>query len=68
MNEVEKILNEYYNNYNEDERLIKDKAHQMEYITTTKYIEKYLKSGNRILEVGAGTGRYSINYAKRDIE
>lgn len=65
MNDVEKILNEYYNNYNEDERLIKDKAHQMEYITTTKYIEKYLKKGNRILEVGAGTGRYSINYAKK---
>ena len=65
MNEVEEILNEYYNNYNEDERLIRDKAHQMEYITTTKYIEKYLKDGNRILEVGAGTGRYSINYAKK---
>lgn len=65
MNDVEKILNEYYNNYNEDERLIKDKAHQMEYITTTRYIEKYLKKGNRILEVGAGTGRYSINYAKK---
>ena len=42
MNEVEQILNEYYNNYNEDERLIKDKAHQLEFITTTKYIEKYL--------------------------
>ena len=65
MNEVEKILNEYYNNYNEDERLVKDKAHQIEYITTTKYIEKYLKKGDRILEVGAGTGRYSINYAKK---
>ena len=65
INDIEKILNEYYNNYNEDERLIKDKAHHIEYITTTKYIEKYLKSGNRILEVGAGTGRYSINYAKK---
>jgi ubiquinone/menaquinone biosynthesis C-methylase UbiE len=65
MNEVEEILNEHYNNYNEEERLVKDKAHQIEYITTTKYIEKYLKNGNRILEVGAGTGRYSINYAKK---
>ncbi len=65
MTEVEKILNEYYNSYNEDERLIKDKAHQLEYITTTKYIEKYLKKGDRILEVGAGTGRYSINYAEK---
>lgn len=65
MNEVEQILNEYYNNYNEDERLIKDKAHQLEFITTTKYIEKYLKDGDRILEVGAGTGRYSIDYAQK---
>ena len=65
MKDVEKILNEYYNNYDEDSRLIKDKAHKVEYITTTNYIEKYLKSGNRILEVGAGTGRYSINYAEK---
>lgn len=65
MNEVEHILNEYYNNYNEDERLIKDKAHQLEFITTTRFIEKYLKDGDRILEVGAGTGRYSINYAQK---
>lgn len=64
MNEVEKIINKYYNNYDEDSRLIKDKAHSIEYITTTKYIGKYLKEGDRILEVGAGTGRYSINYAK----
>lgn len=64
MNKVEKILNDYYNDYDEDSRLIRDKAHMVEYITTTKYIEKYLKKGDRILEVGAGTGRYSINYAK----
>lgn len=68
MNEVEKILNEYYNNYDEDSRLIKDKAHQIEFITTTKYIEKYLEKGNRILEIGAGTGRYSIHYAKKGFE
>lgn len=65
MNDIEKILNEYYNNYDEDLRLIKDKSHMVEYITTTKYIEKYLKTGDRILEVGAGTGRYSINYAEK---
>ena len=65
MNDVEKIINDYYNNYDEDSRLIKDKAHRIEYITTTKYIEKYLKKGDRILEIGAGTGRYSINYASK---
>lgn len=65
MDKVEKILNEYYNNYDEDERLVRDKTHKIEYITTTKYIDKYLKKGDRILEVGAGTGRYSINYADK---
>ena len=65
MNEVEKIIVNYYNDYDEDSRLIKNKTHMIEYITTTKYIEKYLKKGDRILEVGAGTGRYSINYAQK---
>lgn len=62
--EVEEILEKYYEEYNENERLIKDKAHKIEFLTTTRYIDKYLKKGDKILEVGAGTGRYSIHYAK----
>lgn len=65
MNEIEKIIENYYNNYDEDSRLVKDNAHKVEYITTKKYIEKYLKKGDRILEIGAGTGRYSIYYAQK---
>lgn len=65
MEKIEEIINDYYNNYEEDIRLIKDKTHKLEFITTTKYIEKYLKSGDRILEIGAGTGRYSIYYAEK---
>lgn len=49
----------------EDERLTKDKMHKIEFITTTNYIEKYLKPGNRILEIGAGTGAYSLYYANK---
>ena len=41
MNEVEQILNEYYNNYNEDERLIKDKAHQLEFTSLRMDRESY---------------------------
>ena len=63
---LDNVLNDYYNDaYKEDIRLTKDKAHQIEFITTTKYIEKYLKPGNRILEVGAGTGAYSLYYANK---
>ena len=49
----------------EDERLTKDKMHKIEFITTTNYIEKYLKPGDRILEIGAGTGAYSLYYANK---
>ena len=65
MGNVKQILENYYNDYDEESRLIKDKTHMIEYITTIKYIEKYLKKGDKILEVGAGTGRYSITYAEK---
>lgn len=57
----------YYNKFNEEKRL--DSRHgQVEFITSMKYIHKYLqelerekpKSDIRILDVGAATGRYSI--------
>lgn len=64
--ELDDILNNHYSNdYTEDDRLIKDKTHQVEYITTLKYIDKYLKKGDRVLEVGAGSGIYSLGLAKR---
>lgn len=63
---IEEILNEHYNKIDEEGRLVRDKAHHIEFLTTTKYIDKYLKKGDRILEIGAGTGRYSINYAKKN--
>ena len=58
-------IKEYYSNYEEDNRFTQDKSHRVEFITTTKYIDKYLKKGDRILEIGAGTGAYSIHYAKQ---
>lgn len=59
------IVKNYYDNYEEDQRFTKDKAHSVEYLTTKKYIEEKLKPGDRILEVGAGTGAYSIHYASK---
>lgn len=60
-----KILKDYYSTGDEDKRLDQDKAHKVEFLTTTRYIDKYLKSNAKILEVGAGTGVYSIYYAKK---
>lgn len=56
----------YTESCNEEERLM-SRSGQVEYLTTMKYIHKYLseKTENvRILEVGAGTGRYSVALAR----
>ena len=55
-------LEEYYNNFDEDSRLL-PKSRQPEFLTTMKYIEKYLAPNSRILEIGAGSGRYSRAFA-----
>ena len=47
MEKVKEILENYYNNYDEDSRLVKDKTHTIEFITTTKFIDKYLKKGDK---------------------
>ncbi len=54
---------DFYNNYDEDGRLLK-RSRQPEYINTMKYIEKYLKPDSKIIEIGAGTGRYSVTLAE----
>lgn len=55
---VNQYLINHYNNYDEDSRLV-PKHGSVEFLTTMKYIEKYIKTGNHVLEIGAGTGRYS---------
>lgn len=62
--EAFEYLSNYYNNYNEEGRLL-SRHGQVEFLTTMRYIEKYLTPGARILEVGAGTGRYSLALAKQ---
>ena len=42
MNRVEKNLEDFYNNYDEDGRLVRDKTHTIEFITTTKFVRKKL--------------------------
>lgn len=56
--EVSQLLTEYYGSYNEDGRL-RSRHGMVEFLTTMRYIEKYLCPDMSILEVGAGTGRYS---------
>lgn len=58
------IVEQIYVNKDEDVRLIKSRHGKLEYFTTMTYIHKFLKPGMKILEIGAGTGRYSISLAK----
>lgn len=60
-------LKNYYENYDEDSRLLSRRG-QLEYLTTMGYIQAYLKPGMRILEIGAGTGRYSLALATMGYE
>lgn len=60
MNELEL----YYNKFNEEKRL-NSRHGQVEYRVSMKYIHKYIpadkpKEDVKILDIGAGTGRYSV--------
>lgn len=57
-------LKQFYVNYDEDGRLA-SRHGAVEYLTTMGYIEKYLRPGMRVLEVGAATGRYSHALARQ---
>lgn len=60
-------LEEYYNKFNEEKRL-NSRHGQVEFRTSMKYIHKYISPqipapNFKILDIGAGTGRYSVALA-----
>jgi len=55
-------LDNYYAARNEEDRL-KSRHGLVEYLTTMRYVEEYLTKGARVIEIGAGTGRYSRTIA-----
>lgn len=57
-------LDKYYNKFCEDKRLTRRHGN-VEYVTSMKYIHEYLGDNKeaKILDVGAGTGRYSVALA-----
>lgn len=60
MNELEK----YYNKFNEDKRLL-SRHGQVEYFVAMHYIKEIIgeRKGLDIIDIGAGTGRYSVALA-----
>lgn len=55
-------IENHYINYDEEARL-GYRHGQVEFITSMRYIERYLQQGAYVLEIGAGTGRYSCAIA-----
>lgn len=57
-------LENFYSNYDENSRLI-ERDGRVEFLTTMKYIQDVIGTEKKvILDIGAGTGRYSIALAK----
>lgn len=52
-------LSKHYNKFNEDKRLTRRHG-QVEFITSMKYIHEYLSTNDKIIDIGAGAGKYSI--------
>ena len=55
----------YYNKFNEDKRLLTRRG-QVEFVTSMKYIHEALNKYDNpaVLDIGAGTGRYSVALAQ----
>ena len=64
MSTREEIVSGFYDKYNEDSRLQRSRHGQLEYAVTMNYIHRFAAPGDSVLEVGAGTGRYSVALAK----
>ena len=62
-------LKEYYESRDEDGRLASQHG-QVEFLTTMKYINECAErtDAKRLIEIGAGTGRYSIALAKQGFD
>lgn len=61
--DARKYLEAYYASYDEEGRLSSQHG-RVEYLTTMRYIDRYLEPGMRVMEIGAGTGRYTLALAE----
>ncbi len=63
---IKNLLQLYYESYDEEGRLLSQHG-KVEFITTSKYIKECAEEigAKRILEIGAGTGRYSVPLSKQ---
>ncbi len=62
------LVKGFYGQSDEDGRLERTRHGQLEYRTTMAYIHRYAGKGAKVLEIGAGTGRYSIALAREGMD
>ncbi len=62
------IVSHFYHTADENSRLSRSRHGQLEYRTTMAYIHRYADIASKVLEVGAGTGTYSIALAKEGMD
>lgn len=58
-------VREYYNIFNEDERLMNDNSGRLEFEMTMKKLQKYLPESATILDLGGATGVYTFPLAEK---
>lgn len=49
----------------EEKRLNTSNASRVEFLTSVRCIERYLRHSDRILDIGAGAGTYSFYFARK---
>lgn len=59
------LVQEIYRRFDENNRLTRSKAAKVEFLTTVRYIERYLQPEARILDIGAGAGEYSLYFSRK---
>lgn len=65
MVEEQDYLRAFYEEHCDEDARLRSRHGMVEFLTTMRYIEKYLRPGSKILEIGAGTGRYSHALAQK---
>ena len=65
MKENIETVRQYYNRGAEHEWDRLGSRHPVEFLLTTWMMDKYVRPGDAILDIGGGPGRYSIHYAKK---
>ena len=68
MSTRKEIVSSFYGQYDEDGRTARSRHGHLEFCTTMAYIHRYVNEHSKILEIGAGTGRYSIALANEGLD